>query len=487
MIVLVLILTPVQGVLAQPGEVLFFEDFEGGSRQWEIPGSRVLTQEYAFEGSHSQTFARVTHGGDAHTYPFPVVPGQTYYLPVAYMTLGGGGYTGVDLFDRSLQKMGEQWLMGDGSYAATLKKFDYNVFNKNREDPGVWKMYTQSYTIPDQVYFIRIKTQNWDMGLSNSELSVKVRTGSRRELKIASRANLKPASIVPKDSEMVLIPEGEFLMGSSEKDIDEAMKLCEESRGVAPNIQCDRADYKDEMPQHKVRLDAFYIDKYPVTNRQFMKFVEATGYKTDAEKDRIGLIVRWAGNYEGEIITREDGSVNWRSPFGRRNEINNLLDHPVVQVSWNDAVAYCQWAGKRLPTEAEWEKAARGTDGRLFPWGHELPDAGGKYRANYGKDRGKADGFEYTSPVGSFPLGASPYGVMDMAGNVWEWVADWYDETYYATSPAENPQGPASGKGRVLRGGSWGNRPESIRTAVRLRSEPNSGISYIGFRCARSY
>jgi formylglycine-generating enzyme required for sulfatase activity len=322
---------------------------------------------------------------------------------------------------------------------------------------------------------------------SSAELSVKAKTGSRREVKIASRVNLKPASLVPKDSEMVLIPEGEFLMGSSEKDIDEAMKLCEESRRVAPNVQCDRVDYKDEMPQHKVRLDAFYIDKYLVTNRQFMKFVEATGYKTDAEKDRIGLIVRWAGNYEGEIITKEDGSVNWRSPFGRKNEINHLLDHPVVQVSWNDAVAYCQWAGKRLPTEAEWEKAARGTDGRLFPWGNELPDAGGKYRANYGKDRGRADGFEYTSPVGSFPQGASPYGVMDMAGNVWEWVADWYDETYYATSPAENPQGPASGKGRVLRGGSWGNRPESIRTAVRLRSEPNSGISYIGFRCARSY
>ncbi len=168
-IVLVFILTPVQEALAQPGEVLFFEDFERGARQWEIPGSMIFTQEYAFEGSYSQTFAQVTHGGDAYTFPFPVVPGQTYYLHVAYMTLGGGGYIGIDLFDRSLQKVGEQWLMGDGGYAATLKKFDYNVSNKNPENLGGWKVYTQSYTVPDQVYFIRIKTQDWDMGLPNDK------------------------------------------------------------------------------------------------------------------------------------------------------------------------------------------------------------------------------------------------------------------------------------------------------------------------------
>jgi len=263
------------------------------------------------------------------------------------------------------------------------------------------------------------------------------------------------------------------------------MVLCEESRKAAPNIQCDRSNYKDETPQRSVYLDTFYIDKYPVTNRQFQKFVEATGYITDAEKDKIGLVVRWAGDYEGEVVTQEDGSVSWRHPGGKGSGIAKIMDHPVVQVSWNDALAYCRWAGKRLPTEAEWEKAARGTDGRLFPWGNEAPDAKGKYRANYGKDRGKADKFEYTSPVGSFPLGASPYGVMDMSGNVWEWVADWYDENYYQISPAKNPQGPESGMGRVLRGGSWGNRPESIRTATRFRSEPSSGISYIGFRCAR--
>lgn len=167
--ILIFMLLPVQGALAQSGEVLFFEDFEGGPGQWEIPGSMIITQEYAFEGSHSQTFAQVTHSGDAHTYPFAVVPGQTYYLHVAYMTLGGGGYIGIDLFNQSMQRVGEQWLIGDGGYAATLRKFDYNVFRKNREDLGVWKVYTQSYTIPDQVYFIRIKTQNWDMGLPNDK------------------------------------------------------------------------------------------------------------------------------------------------------------------------------------------------------------------------------------------------------------------------------------------------------------------------------
>jgi len=131
----------------------------------------VLTKKYAFAGSYSQTFAQVSYRGDARTFIFPVTPGQTYYLHVAYMTLGGGGYIGIDQFDEFMESVGEQWLIGDGGYKRTLKAFDYNVFNKNPADLGVWKVYTQPYTIPDNVYLIRIKTQDWDSGLPNNPLN----------------------------------------------------------------------------------------------------------------------------------------------------------------------------------------------------------------------------------------------------------------------------------------------------------------------------
>ena len=232
-----------------------------------------------------------------------------------------------------------------------------------------------------------------------------------------------PQTIIGKDgAEMILIPAGEFIMGSPESEGDD-----------------------DEHPQHTVFLDAFYIDKYEVTNAQYKQFMDATGHEAP------GL---------------------WN------DERFNQPNQPVVSVSWHDAVAYAEWAGKRLPTEAEWEKAARGTDGRKYPLGNEWDSS----KCNSGVD---GDGYEYAAPVGSFPDGASPYGVMDMAGNVDEWCADLYDEDYYSRSPQQNPKGPDSGSRRVFRGGSWDSSLTLLRCADRGNFVPTWAASDIGFRCSQ--
>ena len=239
---------------------------------------------------------------------------------------------------------------------------------------------------------------------------------------------------------MVLIPAGPFTMGSGDP----------------------RAT--DEGPVHEVHLSAYYIDRYEVTNVQFTVFVEATGYLTTAEQ-------------EGQI-EKEDG-ISWRHPEGPGSDISTQLDHPVVYVSWYDAQTYCGWSGKRLPTEAEWEKSARGTDGRIWPWGNI-------FETGYANIWGREDGYEKTAPVGTFPSGVSPYGALDMAGNVWERCTDWYGQDYYTGGANKNPQGPEKGQYKILRGGSWINSESVLRTTKRYKILPADRSPYVGFRCARS-
>lgn len=274
--------------------------------------------------------------------------------------------------------------------------------------------------------------------------------------------------------EQVYIPAGKFLMGSTKADINDVMKACS---------YCLRDWFQNEMPQHKVYLDAFWIDKTEVTNAMFAQFVAATDYQTDAERIGGGIVFQLS-SYDWKMIQ----GANWRHPRGPSTDLKGLDDHPVVQMSGNDAEAYCAWAGRRLPTEAEWEKAARGTDGRIYPWGDQPP---AEHLLNFAdrnlsareSDHGIDDGYMFTAPVGSYPDGASPYGVLDMSGNVWERVIDWYSDTYYVDSPAHNPAGPASGTHHIIRGGSWSRMARYVRVASRYRYLQLNRSSGLGFRC----
>ena len=232
---------------------------------------------------------------------------------------------------------------------------------------------------------------------------------------------------------------------------------------------------RDEAPQHEVHLDAYYIDKYEVTNAQYYQFWSA---------DDGGKSKPTPASYGSSYMIGDWPEVAKTKP-----------NYPVVGVTWYDASAYAAWAGKRLPTEAEWEKAARGTKARVWPWGDdfqsEIPIADGESegtvsRVHCNRQDGD-DGYDNTTaPVGSYPTGASLYGAHDMAGNVWEWVADWYEEGYYASSPAENPRGPKTGKLKVVKSGSWRNREHNQRCANRYWCYPYAWGNTLGFRCAKS-
>jgi formylglycine-generating enzyme len=254
-----------------------------------------------------------------------------------------------------------------------------------------------------------------------------------------------------------------------------------------------------ETPVHEVDLDGFRIDATQVTNAQFAEFVEATGYRTEAElygtSAVFHLLVRAAdkdvlGVAAGTPWWLNVRGADWAHPHGPLSHWSEVPDHPVVQVSWNDAVAYCVWAGRRLPTEAEWEYAARGgLAGKRYAWGDEL-SPGGEHRCNIWQGAFPAvntgeDGFLGTAPVKSFP--PNGYGLYEVAGNVWEWCQDWFLPRYYRNSPRENPQGPTIGAGRAMRGGSYlchESYCNRYRVAARSSNTPDSSSGNCGFRTA---
>jgi formylglycine-generating enzyme required for sulfatase activity len=231
---------------------------------------------------------------------------------------------------------------------------------------------------------------------------------------------------------------------NSEKDSMPMVLIPAGDTSSDPNAQAS------EFPQHSVYLDSFTIDQHEVTNSQYALCVRSGACTPPPEKSIFTL-----SRYYGQ----------WK-----------YANYPVVKMNWNQANAYCQWAGRRLPTEAEWEKAARGTDGRLYPWGNAEPEAS---LANFWQNAG------VTAEVCSYPNGNSPYGLCDMAGNAWEWVADWYGETYYQNSPGSNPTGPTSGVYRSMRGGDWYLGDHFLRAANRGMYYPNEWDWGYGIRCAR--
>jgi sulfatase modifying factor 1 len=305
---------------------------------------------------------------------------------------------------------------------------------------------------------------------------------------------------------MIKIPGGEFMMGAS-----------------------DNEGRKDEYPQHKVRVSAFWMDATEVTNAQFKKFTDATGYITTAERkpdweelkkqlpagtpkpdDSLLVAASLVFTPPDHPIPLDDASqwwtwekgTNWKHPQGPNSDIKGKDNYPVVHISWDDAMAYCKWSGKRLPTEAEWERAARaGLNNNKYPWGNEDPESGSPkantWQGNFPDKNTKEDKYYNAAPVRSFA--ANHYGLYDMAGNVWEWCNDWYRADYYQQIKdqlAINPKGPADSYDpmeptvpkKVVRGGSFlcnASYCKGYRVTSRMKTSPDTGLEHTGFRCVK--
>lgn len=377
--------------------------------------------------------------------PIPIVP--------SYVTLGkfeGGMTTAVDQYPNGISPYGIMDMSGNvwewvndwyskRSYKDSLKDNPKGVVRgRNRvirggsSDDGIEDLRTSTrHKCNPEKYFSNlgfrvslskvVSEEGVDQTEEKKEAIPKEDKKPRFEFLGVNEEGFEEYRIEKDGSVLIRIPADEFLMGADEGDRNSA------------------AD-NSEKPKHKVFLDTYCIGKYPVTVSQYREFCEDTGRSMPEEPD-------WG----------------W------------IDDHPIVNVSWYDAVSYCEWMTGRLPTEAEWEKAARGVDGRSYPWGKELPE---KKYANFGKlSRG-------TSSVGLYPYGKSPFGAMDMSGNVWEWVEDWYDEDYYKNSPGRNPGGGEDGVQKVARGGAWYSSSLNIRTSVRNNVDPKLCNYGVGFRVA---
>lgn len=294
--------------------------------------------------------------------------------------------------------------------------------------------------------------------------------------------------------EFRLIPAGSFMMGSSQADHKRMMADFKRATG-RDYLKKWHTHIRDETPCHKVVISrSFYLQTHEVTNEQFAAFVKATGHRTTAEIMGGGWVFtngKW----------RRLPGADWRHPLGPGSSIQGKGLHPVVQVSWNDAEAFCRWLSKKesknyaLPTEAQWEYACRGgREGQLYSWGSDMPPdklvanmPDTAYAREYGDKvhhiLGYDDGHSQTSPVGTYQ--ANGFGLRDMIGNVWEWCSDWYEKDYYKSSPAKDPRGPSSGKHRVLRGGAFCYLPSNLRCADRFRNRPSFRSHFAGFRVVR--
>ncbi|MEW6609299.1 MAG: SUMF1/EgtB/PvdO family nonheme iron enzyme [bacterium] len=316
--------------------------------------------------------------------------------------------------------------------AVSIAGYFIQKYNKNQNTLQITQRdYAKKlYTLQTKLQNLEGVKQNLEAQMQIANQKIENAENEKKELitQLERVKSLSPKADFPIPSEMVLVEGGEFIMGMHNGD--------------------------NTYPQRKVYLASFYIDKYEVTNEQYIRFLNAMG--------------------------KHDGYINLESEYCKIEKPNGLYKvkagyekYPVVEVSWDGANRYARWAGKRLPTEAEWEKAARGTEGRKYPWGDIF-------------DRNKCNiSMQRVTPVGNFPQGKSPYGCEDMAGNVCEWVADWYDSNYYENSPSINPKGPNIGHYRVWRGGSYLGNQITTQCFIRNYLAPDKSRNSSGFRCAR--